>query len=212
MNKTLVSAGLLGASAIALGAFGAHGLDDQLQSIGFEGEDLQHRIDVFTTASRYQLIGATALLAIGLISTEQRTWRVFVGLLTSGILIFSGLLYVLAFAGESFRWLGVIVPLGGLAMIGAWAFVTWRGLTESELGSGSSQSEPDPSQENLIRVEELLSHQQHLLNELNEVVTSVRQEVDSRDTRIHTIENTVKRLVEFQQAAEDLPDERPPHY
>ena len=212
MNKTLVSAGLLGASAIALGAFGAHGLEDQLQSSGFEGADLQHRVEIFTTASRYQLIGATALFAVGLIAAEKRTWRIFVGLLFTGILIFSGLLYVLAFAGDSLRWLGAIVPLGGLAMIGAWAFVTWRGLTESELGSGSSQSEMEPSQQNLIRVEELLSHQQHLLNELNEVVTSVRQEVDSRDTRIHAIENTVKRLVELQQAAEDLPDEKPPHY
>ncbi len=209
MNKTLVVSGIFGASAIALGAYAAHGLEDQLIAGGFQGEDLLHRVDIFTTASRYQLMTATALLAIGLLKSQSKNWRTVVLLLTSGTLVFSGLLYVLAFADDSLRWLGAIVPLGGLAMIAAWVGVMWRGLQDN---STDNTEDNTPSEDNLIRVEELLSHQQHLLNELDGVVTNLRQEVDNRDTRTESIERTVKRLVELQQAAEDLPDERPPHY
>jgi len=96
--------------AVAMGAFGAHGLKDRLAELG--------QATTFQTAAQYQMYCALALLAVGLLELTGRSgvaasiagW----GLLT-GSLIFSGSLYVLALSG--LRWLGAITPFGGVAML-----------------------------------------------------------------------------------------------
>jgi uncharacterized membrane protein YgdD (TMEM256/DUF423 family) len=65
MSKLLVAAGLLGATAVGLGAYAAHGLSDALAGFGYAGDELAHRLDNFVTASRYQLTTAAAVLAPG---------------------------------------------------------------------------------------------------------------------------------------------------
>ena len=44
-------------------------------------------------------------------------------LMTAGIVLFSGSLYVLAVSGQ--KWLGAVAPIGGTALILAWAALAW---------------------------------------------------------------------------------------
>ncbi|MCU6710384.1 DUF423 domain-containing protein [Paenibacillus sp. J5C_2022] len=103
------------AIAIALGAFGAHGLEDKLT---------QHYLDVFETGVRYHMYGALGLMLIALLDKAiQGSKHVRTGgrLLLTGIVIFSGSLYILAVTG--FSKLGMITPIGGVAMLAGWVFV-----------------------------------------------------------------------------------------
>lgn len=126
LRFTLIGA-IYGALGVALGAFGAHGLHGRL-----EPRDLE----VFETAVRYQLFHAVALIGVGLLCAQLRTTdrATAVGaadlagwLLTIGVAIFSGSLYLLVATGV--RKLGMVTPLGGLALIAGWvslAVAAWR--------------------------------------------------------------------------------------
>jgi uncharacterized membrane protein YgdD (TMEM256/DUF423 family) len=103
---------IIGGLGVIAGAFGAHGLKGTLDS---------HALEVFETAARYQMYHAPALLAVGLLAlTGRRGMALSVSgwMFLVGILIFSGTLYALAFTG--IRWLGMITPIGGLALIVGW--------------------------------------------------------------------------------------------
>lgn len=100
--------GLAGASAVLLGAFGAHALHDTL---GAQGRELWH------TAVNYHVWHALALaLAAGL--GRGRSRQVAIATFAVGIVLFSGSLYALALGAP--RWCGVITPLGGLAFVAGW--------------------------------------------------------------------------------------------
>ncbi|KAJ1647917.1 hypothetical protein LPJ64_000729 [Coemansia asiatica] len=105
----LKCAALLGASGVALGAFGAHGLKNKISD--------PEKIRTWETASRYQMIHAAALLAY---SATGRHSRSVVGLWTAGAAMFSGSIYCLVLNKDVFRPLGPITPLGGLFMIAGW--------------------------------------------------------------------------------------------
>jgi uncharacterized membrane protein YgdD (TMEM256/DUF423 family) len=111
MSWTATSAILL-ALAVALGAFGAHGL---------QGLDA-YSAGVYEKAVFYHFIHALGMLAVpllvraGLISESTGKWTGW--LLLSGIALFSGSLYVLAITG--IRTLGAITPFGGVSFIAAW--------------------------------------------------------------------------------------------
>ena len=209
MSKLLVAAGLLGATAVGLGAYAAHGLSNDLVDFGYAGNELVHRIDNFVTGSRYQLTTAVAVLAVALASAGRPLLVKAAWLLVGGAVVFSGLLYVLAFAGDGWRWLGAIVPLGGLAMIAGWLLT---GLAAFAPSKTPTQTDDRDLAAQLTHLQEVISHQQQLLNDLNEAVTATRDEVDASTRRQHSVELTVRRLVDLQTAAEDLPDEKPPHY
>ncbi len=108
---TLVTAALLGALAVALGAFAAHGLKSVLS---------QHLLEVFQTGVDYQFWHVGALLVTGLLQQKcnSRGLRVSALAFMAGIACFSGSLYVLALSG--IHWLGAITPLGGTAFIIGW--------------------------------------------------------------------------------------------
>ena len=100
--------------AVAMGAFGAHGLKDRLTELG--------QAATFQTAAHYQMYCALALLAVGslILSGRSGTAAAVAGwALLIGSLIFSGSLYLLAVTG--LKWLGAITPLGGVAMLVGWA-------------------------------------------------------------------------------------------
>jgi len=100
--------GVAGASAVLLGAFGAHALRGVL--------DAQHS-ELWHTAVNYHLWHALALaLAVGL--GRGLGGRVATGSFAIGIVLFSGSLYALALGAP--RWCGVITPFGGLAFIIGW--------------------------------------------------------------------------------------------
>ena len=100
--------------AVALGAFGAHGLRARV------GPEL---IEVWKTAVLYQLVHGLALFGVALAGPERIAWhRVVSGLFLAGIVLFSGSLYLLVLTEQ--RWLGPITPLGGVAFLGGWAALT----------------------------------------------------------------------------------------
>ncbi len=112
---------IAGAIGVTLGAFGAHALKSRVS------EDL---LAVFEIGVRYQMYHALALFAVAWAAGRwPGNWINASGwLFTSGILIFSGSLYLMTLTGE--RWLGAITPIGGLCFILGWialAVVALRG-------------------------------------------------------------------------------------
>ena len=115
MNR-LVTAGLLGAIAIALGAFGAHGFKDRLALI-------PEAVGWWQTATFYLL---THVVAIGTISTRS-VWPAW--LWAVGSVIFAGTLYAMALGAS--RWFGAITPIGGSLLIAGWVVRAWTSRRES---------------------------------------------------------------------------------
>ncbi len=109
MNSTtaLRIAGLMGFLAVALGAFGAHGLKAVFLENG-QGHNWE-------TAAHYHLVHAVVLLVLATRSTVARLPFL---LFTAGIAIFSGSLYLLAITNV--KWLGAITPIGGVCLIAGW--------------------------------------------------------------------------------------------
>jgi uncharacterized membrane protein YgdD (TMEM256/DUF423 family) len=114
---------LLGAIGVALGAYGAHGLGELLEKkLGYSGDDLHRRLDIFETAVRYQMVHAVALVLVGLalVHHDTRWWRAAAWAFLAGIVLFCGLLKLLAVADPKWNWLGAIVPIGGVSLIAGW--------------------------------------------------------------------------------------------
>lgn len=114
-KKLIIISALSGALAVALGAFGAHALQDMLLESG--------RVETYKTAVLYHFVHALALLASGiLIEQRPQVWFVRAGWsFIIGILLFSGSLYILCFTGIT--WLGAITPFGGVMFILGWLFL-----------------------------------------------------------------------------------------
>jgi uncharacterized membrane protein YgdD (TMEM256/DUF423 family) len=110
-RKTLAIAAALIALATALGAFGAHALKAHLP---------QDKLQVYETAVRYHFLHALGLLAIGVLlrSLDGELLRWSAALVLAGIVLFSGSLYLLTFGAP--RLVGIITPVGGLALIAGW--------------------------------------------------------------------------------------------
>ncbi|WP_369930596.1 DUF423 domain-containing protein [Xanthomonas sp. NCPPB 2632] len=104
--------GLAGATAVGLGAFGAHALRGIVDEAGLQ---------VWHTAVQYHFWHALALFVavVGLAPGRART--VAIALFAVGIVLFSGSLYALALGAP--RWTGAITPLGGVAFIAGWIAV-----------------------------------------------------------------------------------------
>ncbi|HZZ20562.1 MAG TPA: DUF423 domain-containing protein [Opitutaceae bacterium] len=120
----LAWAGVLGATGVILGAFGAHALKGSLDASGMR--------DVWDTASRYQLVHAAALAGLAAWlktpspGSAAAAWTV--RLWAAGVILFSGSLYFLALGAP--RWTGAVTPLGGVALIAGWVLAViaaWKG-------------------------------------------------------------------------------------
>jgi uncharacterized membrane protein YgdD (TMEM256/DUF423 family) len=107
-------AALLLALATLIGAVGAHALKGRLSA---------DRYEVLQTALQYQFFHALGLMALGVLLDRlpRPALRVAGWLLFSGVLLFSGSLYLLL-AGAP-RMIGVLTPIGGLALIIGWCTV-----------------------------------------------------------------------------------------
>ena len=108
-----------------LGAFGAHALRSRIDPA---------MLEVYHTGSQYHFYHALALLALAALATrlpELAALRWSGWLMTLGIVLFSGSLYLLAVTG--IRWLGAITPLGGLAFIAAWGLLVLAALRAPRL-------------------------------------------------------------------------------
>lgn len=112
-KQSLLLTGALSAGlAVALGAFGAHALKDLLLENGRES--------TYELAVRYQFYHALALLIMGtLMGSLDAKHIVRAGLLmTAGMIVFSGSLYILSLSGIA--WWGAVTPFGGALLIAGW--------------------------------------------------------------------------------------------
>ena len=127
----LIAAGLLGAVAVALGAFHAHGLEAYLAETGMAPETVARRLENCEAGVRYQMFGALALLGVGaLCSSRPVSMGIPIGFVV-GTFLFSGSLYGIVFLGKT--WLGAVAPIGGGTLIGTWfwlALSTWKQTQE----------------------------------------------------------------------------------
>ena len=103
-TRVAASAGFL---AVALGAFGAHGLKNVLAQNGTAA--------IWETAVVYHFIHAVMLFVLaGRKPVAAGPWWCFL----AGIVVFSGSLYLLA--ATNARWLGAVTPLGGVCFLAGW--------------------------------------------------------------------------------------------
>lgn len=108
----IVTGAVFGFLAVALGAFGAHGLKSKVAV---------DTLSSFETAARYQIYHALALILVGVlantVSSPLLEWsgRLF----ATGVVLFSGSIYLMVFTGVTS--LGVVTPFGGLCFLAGWA-------------------------------------------------------------------------------------------
>jgi uncharacterized membrane protein YgdD (TMEM256/DUF423 family) len=115
MTPTLPSrlSALMGLLAVALGAFGAHGLKTLLAQNGMT--------DVWEKAAFYHFIHAVMLFVLAERKPFQAgPWWCFL----AGIFFFSGSLYLLA--ATDARWLGAITPVGGVSFLIGWGWLLFK--------------------------------------------------------------------------------------
>ena len=108
------------AIAVALGAFGAHGLKNSVSI---------QQIDWWQTATLYWFIHGLGLLLVGILIRLNYTTQTTAWLLQIGALIFAGSLYAMTLGAP--RWLGAITPIGGVLMIAGWL---WLAVSTFRLG------------------------------------------------------------------------------
>jgi uncharacterized membrane protein YgdD (TMEM256/DUF423 family) len=124
----LIAGALLAAAGVALGAFGAHGLEGRLQ----QRSNVAQRMAWFETGVRYHMYHALALVAVTAIAsrgTSSSGYSFAAAAFILGIALFSGSLYVMTFADDAWKKLGMVTPLGGLAFLVGWvalAVTAWR--------------------------------------------------------------------------------------
>ncbi|WP_102348182.1 DUF423 domain-containing protein [Bacillus sp. Marseille-P3661] len=101
--------------SVALGAFGAHGLEGRLSA---------RMIEIWEKGVTYQMFHAVGLFVVAFAADKwpgstMLTWSGI--LMVVGIILFSGSLYVLSTTGITK--LGMITPLGGVAFLAAWTLL-----------------------------------------------------------------------------------------
>lgn len=113
---------MVGFLAVAAGAFGAHLLRGRLTT---------EHLNQFELAARYQVYHALALLAAAWAAerfpgrASSASGYAFI----SGILIFCGSVYALAFGAPG--WFGAITPIGGLSFLAGWALLGAAAVTST---------------------------------------------------------------------------------
>jgi uncharacterized membrane protein YgdD (TMEM256/DUF423 family) len=113
------------ALSVAIGAFGAHWLKQQVPVWYPEPAAQAHMLDTWEVGVRYQMYSAIGMIVAGLCARMRpgRTLAAANGLFIVAIVVFSGLLYGRVLLDQKF--LGAIVFIGGFAMILAWLLIAW---------------------------------------------------------------------------------------
>lgn len=100
---------ILGASAVGLGAFGAHALRSSLSPL---------QMDIWHTAVQYQFWHTLAFALAAILPARGWAIRWALWLFPIGVVLFCGSLYALALGAPN--WTGAITPLGGVCFILGW--------------------------------------------------------------------------------------------
>jgi hypothetical protein len=124
MNKQLARYACIAiAAGIVFGAFGTHGLRQLTQDVSI--------LNGYKTGVEYHLFHALAFLVFGVLGDSwldipMRRFAMF--LIFSGVLLFSGSLYLLTLFrvnGWSYAWIGPVTPLGGTLLIVGWVWLAY---------------------------------------------------------------------------------------
>ena len=117
MKLYIITGSVFAALAILFGAFGSHALKEKLTL---------EQLEIYDIATRYLMFHALGIFAIGILGYqvpgEVLTWPLL--LMVFGTLIFSGSLYLISLAG--YKKLGMVTPIGGLALIISWLMVAYN--------------------------------------------------------------------------------------
>ncbi len=114
-NFWIIVSGVMGFLAVAIGAFGAHGLEDKIP---------EHLLNIYKTGVTYHLVHAVCLLAIALTGNEKFFKAALFFLI--GILLFSFSLYIYAITAVTV--FAIITPFGGVSFLIGWILVTLEGM------------------------------------------------------------------------------------
>jgi uncharacterized membrane protein YgdD (TMEM256/DUF423 family) len=117
MKVFLIIAAINAFLAVALGAFGAHGL---------EGKIPEKYLETWKTGVTYQMFHTIGLFVIALIADKLSQAGIIVTagwVMLVGIILFSGSLYVLSLT--QIKVLGAITPFGGIAFLAAWLMLAY---------------------------------------------------------------------------------------
>lgn len=107
------------AIAVALGAFGAHGLKAMVS---------EQQLEWWHTATLYWFVHSLGLLLVGILIRLNYATQTAAWLLQIGVLIFAGSLYAMTLGAP--RWFGAITPIGGMLMIIGWL---WLAISSARL-------------------------------------------------------------------------------
>lgn len=128
MNNKLISiAALLAFLAVALGAFGAHTLNELLTT---------EKLNSFETGVKYQFYHSLALLIIGLNANKLNATALIGKFMLIGIVFFSFSIYFLSLQeliGINLSILGPITPIGGLFLMISWLILIFKNYKKTQL-------------------------------------------------------------------------------
>lgn len=111
----IIISALSGFAAVAIGAFGAHGLREKLSD---------EMLDVYKTGVLYQLVHSVVLLVLSLSSViKSKLPSVFFLL---GIILFSFSLYIYSTTG--IRIFAMITPVGGVCFLIGWLMIIYLAI------------------------------------------------------------------------------------
>lgn len=120
MKVFLLIAAVFGFLAVALGAFGAHGL---------EGKITEKALKNWEKAVQYQMFHTMAIVFVALLLDKLQSAQLTTAgwFFTLGVVLFSGSLYFYSTTGQKF--LAMITPFGGVAFLIGWLFFAYAVLT-----------------------------------------------------------------------------------
>lgn len=114
MKLFLILGAINGFLAVALGAFGAHGLEAKLS---------EKALGTWEKAVNYQMFHTMALLVTGLLMAKIQSggmaWAGWMFLI--GMVLFSGSLYLYSTSG--IKTFAMITPIGGVAFLIGWVLL-----------------------------------------------------------------------------------------
>lgn len=112
--RFMIIAATSGFLAVAFGAFGSHALRSRI------GEDMLRAYQIGVDYHFYHTF-ALLITAWFFYRTQEKWFKHAAVLFATGILLFSGSLYL--YAITNLRWLAIITPFGGLSFLGGWLFL-----------------------------------------------------------------------------------------
>jgi uncharacterized membrane protein YgdD (TMEM256/DUF423 family) len=117
MKNSITVGALLMSLAVVLGAFGSHGLKNIVSN---------YSVEIYNKAVYYQVIHSLGILVTAIILKDEKSLRILRILFLTGIVGFSGSLYMLTFADVLpevlKKIIGPITPIGGMFFVASWVY------------------------------------------------------------------------------------------